>query len=229
VTAAWTLDRVPRRSDPPGPFVYNAVVPVSLLPYSLVIFDLDGVLVDSFQCWWRLLNGTLEAHGKHPLTQEEFSACWGQDVEADRRRFFPDWSVERLIGHYTREFPRYAEWIQPMEGAQETLAGLERAGKRIAVASNSPMAMVERLLELASLRAHVSWAAGVDLVAKGKPEPDLIEHVLREAGVAREEACYVGDSEFDARAARAARVHFIGYRREGDVRIESLRELVGGA
>jgi HAD superfamily hydrolase (TIGR01509 family) len=134
--------------------------------------------------------------------------------------------VERLIEHYTREFPRYAEWIRPMDGAKETLQRLEHAGKRIAVASNSPMAMVERLLELSSLRAHVNWAAGVDLVANGKPEPDLIEHVLAEAGVSREEACFVGDSEFDARAARAAGVRFIGYRREGDHRIESLLELV---
>jgi phosphoglycolate phosphatase len=201
-------------------------VPVSLSPYRLVVFDLDGVLVDSFQCWWRLLNDTLEAHGKRPLTEEEFSVCWGQDVEADRRRFFPDWTVEGLIEHYTREFPRYASWIRPMEGAQETLDRLKRAGKRIAVASNSPMAMVERLLELASLRRHVSWAAGVDLVPNGKPEPDLIEHVLRESGVMREEACFIGDSDFDARAARAADVYFIGYRRAGDARIESLGELV---
>ena len=88
------------------------------------------------------------------------------------------------------------------------------------------MAMVERLLELASLRQHVRWAAGVDLVPNGKPEPDLIEHVLREAGMAREDACFVGDSDFDARAARAADVYFIGYRRPGDARIESLAELI---
>lgn len=201
-------------------------MPLNLRPYRLVAFDLDGVLVDSFECWRRLLNDTLEAHGKRPLTSEEFARCWGQDVEADRRRFFPDWTVERLIEHYTREFPRYADWIRQMPGAKEALERLERSGKRIAVASNSPMAMVERLLELASLRSHVDWAAGVDLVANGKPEPDLIDHVLRESGIAREEACYVGDSEFDARAARAARVRFIGYRREGDERIESLLELV---
>lgn len=210
---------------------YNITMP-SRSPVAearLVAFDLDGVLVDSFDCWWKLLNGTLASRGMAPLTREEFALCWGQDVEADRRRFFPDWSVEHLIEHYTREFPRYAEWIRPMEGAQETLERLARAGKRIAVASNSPMAMVERLLELASLRAHVDWAAGVDLVANGKPEPDLIEHVLREAGMSSREACFVGDSEFDARAARAAGVHFIGYRRPGDTRIESLRELLTAA
>lgn len=202
-------------------------MPVSLAPYRLVAFDLDGVLVDSFECWRQLLNDTLQAHHQQPLSVSEFAACWGQDVEADRRRFFPDWSVEQLIDHYTREFPRYADWIRPMEGARTTLQGLERAGKRIAVASNSPMAMVEQLLQLASLRSHIGVAAGVDRVANGKPAPDLIELVLRESGVPREEACFVGDSEFDARAARAAGVHFIGYRRDGDDRIESLLELNG--
>ena len=201
-------------------------MPTLLEPFRLVPFDHDGVLVDSFDCWWKLLNDTLETHGLAPLSREDFARCWGQDVEADRRRFFPDWTVERLIDHYTREFPRYAQWIQPMPGAKEVLAELERAGKRIAVASNSPMEMVERLLELASLRSHVDWAAGVDLVPNGKPEPDLIDHVLRESGLGREEACYVGDSEFDARAARAAGVYFIGYRRDGDARVESLRALI---
>ncbi|MGE5180131.1 MAG: HAD family hydrolase [Bacteroidota bacterium] len=197
-----------------------------LAPCRLVAFDLDGVLVDSFECWWKLLNATRLSRGRAPLTREEYSLCWGQDVEADRRSFFPDWSVEGLTAHYNREFLQYAEWVRPMEGARETLERLRRSGKRIAVASNSPMEMVERVLELASLRPLVDWAAGADLVANGKPEPDIIEHVLHESGFRPEEACFVGDSEYDAAAARAAGVRFIGYRREGDARVESLLELV---
>jgi len=192
----------------------------------LVAFDLDGVLVDSFDCWWKLLNGTLAAHGRRELTREEFAACWGQDVEADRRRFFPEWTVERLIGHYAREFPRYAEWIRAEPSAVETLRGLKERGMRLAVASNSPTAMVERLLQQNALHGYFDVAAGVDLVANGKPEPDLIEYVLEEAGVRREDACFVGDSDYDARAAAAAGVLFIGYKRPGDRRIESLAELL---
>ena len=192
----------------------------------MIAFDLDGVLVDSFECWWKLLNGTLSAHGRRELTSEEFAACWGQDVEADRRRFFPDWTTEELIGHYTREFPRYAEWIRAEPGAAETLRILKKFGKRLAVASNSPTAMVERLLQQNALRGYFDVAAGVDLVANGKPEPDLIEYVLEEAGVRRDDACFVGDSDYDARAARAAGVLFIGYKRPGDLRIDSLVELV---
>jgi phosphoglycolate phosphatase len=191
----------------------------------LAAFDLDGVLVDSFECWWRLLNATLTLRGQPTLTRDEFDACWGQDVEADRRRFFPDWTVEELIAHYNHEFPRFVEWIREEPGAAEVLAGLKRAGFTVAVASNSPTEMVERLLQLASLRVYVDHAAGVDLVAHGKPEPDLIEHVRLAAGVPREAVCFVGDSEYDARAARAAGVVFVGFRRSGDRRIESLREL----
>ena len=193
---------------------------------ALVAFDLDGVLVDSLECWWKLLNATLTGQGKRPLTREEFAACWGQDVAADRDRFFPEWSVERLIDHYTREFPSYARWIQAEPGAAETLKELKRRGKRVAVASNSPVAMVERLLDQTSLRSYVDWAAGVDLVPNGKPEPDLIQYVLRRSGTEPESACFVGDSEYDARAARAAGVLFVGYKRPGDWRIESLGELL---
>jgi len=50
--------------------------------------------------------------------------------------------------------------------------------------------------------------------------------VLEEAGVRREDACFVGDSDYDARAAAAAGVLFIGYKRPGDRRIESLAELL---
>jgi phosphoglycolate phosphatase len=192
----------------------------------LVAFDLDGVLVDSFECWRMLLNDTLTHRGQRELTRDEFAACWGQDVEADRKRFFPDWAVDRLIAHYNAQFPRFVEWIQEEPGAAEVLAHLKQAGFTIAVASNSPTEMVERLLQRASLRSHVDHAAGVDLVAHGKPEPDLIEYVRRAAGMPREAVCFVGDSEYDARAARAAGVVFVGFRRPGDRRIESLRELL---
>ncbi len=194
-------------------------------------FDLDGVLVDSFECWWRLLNDTLAQHGQRELTREEFAACWGQDVEADRKRFFPDWTVDELIAHYNSQFPRFVEWIREEPGAAEVLAQLKQRELTVAVASNSPIEMVERLLRRASLRSHIDHAAGVDLVAHGKPEPDLIEHVRRAAGVPREAVCFVGDSEYDARAARAAGVSFVGFRRPGDRRIELLSELpdlIGG-
>ena len=194
--------------------------------YAVIAFDLDGVLVNSFDCWWRLLNATLEEQGKAPLSRDAFARTWGQDVEADRRSFFPDWTTAHLIEHYTREFPRFARYVEPEPEAKEVLETLKRAGKRLAVASNAPRSMVETLLDRASLLPLIECAAGVDQVAAGKPAPDLLEHVLRQLGTRREDACFVGDSEYDAGAARAAGLFFVGYRRDGDCRIDSLADLI---
>jgi phosphoglycolate phosphatase len=200
---------------------------VSLVhPFRLVAFDMDGVLVDSFQCWWMLLNDTLASRGAPPLTREEFQSTWGQDVEADRRRFFPDWTPERLMRHYEERFPEYMEHVEVEPDSAAVLDRLRREGKLVAVATNSPVKIAMTLLEEACLADRLDRIAGVDLVEQGKPEPDLLLHIAEELSVPLSEMCYVGDSEFDADAARAAGIHFIGYRREGDARIERLAELV---
>jgi phosphoglycolate phosphatase len=195
-------------------------------PFRLVAFDMDGVLVDSFQCWWMLLNDTLSSRGDRPLTREEFQSTWGQDVEADRRQFFPDWTLERLTRHYEERFPEYMKHVEVDPDSAAVLDRLRREGKLVAVATNSPLKIATILLEEAGLAHRLDRIVGVDLVEQGKPEPDLLLHIAEELSVSLPEMCYVGDSEFDADAARAAGIHFIGYRREGDVRIERLAELV---
>ena len=194
--------------------------------FRLVAFDMDGVLVDSFRCWWMLLNDTLASRGKPPLTREEFQSTWGQDVEADRRRFFPDWSVERLTRYYEERFPDYMKHVEVEPDAAMVLDRLRLRGKSLAVATNSPMGIAVPLMENASLAARFDRIAGVDLVPQGKPQPDLLLHIAKELGVSVESMCYVGDSEFDATAAKSAGAFFIGYRREGNARIERLGDLM---
>ena len=189
---------------------------------------MDGVLVDSYQCWWMLLNDTLASRGDRPLSHEEFHSTWGQDVEADRQRFFRDWSVERLMRYYEERFPEYRKHILIEPDAGNVLDQLRQRGKLLAVATNSPTGIARPLLEGSSLWSRFDRIAGVDQVAQGKPEPDLLLHLARELDVPLDQMCYVGDSEFDAGAAKAAGIFFIGYRRNGDARVERLADLLAG-
>jgi HAD superfamily hydrolase (TIGR01509 family) len=193
---------------------------------SLVIFDLDGVLVDSFEAWRELLNEALKRRRVRPLSREEFAKTWGQDVEADRRQFFPDWTFEELERHYEGEFPKHLARIEPEPGAREVLSELKRRRKKLAIASNSPGPIALRILEHLKLRPLLDTVATVDQVGRGKPEPDLLEYVLDRSGIDAGESCYVGDSRFDEAASRSAGIFFIGYRRPGDHRIERLEDLL---
>jgi phosphoglycolate phosphatase len=203
---------------------------VSLVdPFRAVAFDMDGVLVDSFQSWWLLLNDLLESEGKRKVTREEFREGWGQDQEADRRQFFPEWSVERLTREYAERFPRYRTFVVVELDAVRVLEALRARRKRLAVATNSPSGIATHLLEGAGIDRHFDRIVGVDQVAQvGKPAPDLLDHIGRSLEVTSAEMCYVGDTDYDAEAARAAGVFFIGYRREGDARIERLGDLLNG-
>jgi phosphoglycolate phosphatase len=196
-------------------------------PYPVVAFDMDGVLLDSFRCWWELLNDALAHHGKPRLTREQFELTWGQDVEADRRMFFPEWTAEQIMTHYRSALPRFAALVDVEPEAAATLASLRLQGKKLAVATNSPMAIATSLLEGALLADYFDVIAGVDLVPEGKPAPDLLHLIARETGVSTAEMAYIGDSMFDEGAARAAGAFFIGYLRPGDARIERLGELTG--
>lgn len=194
--------------------------------YKAIIFDLDGVLVDSYECWWHLTQEARVEQGKGPISRAEFDEAWGQGPEDDQKMFFPEWSVLDLTRYYDRNFLRFAKWVKTEPGAKTLLESLKQSGKLTGVASNSTPLIVKTLLQEASLYEYVDSLAGADAHTKGKPAPDMLFRVMRELSVAPDETCYVGDSVFDERAARAAKIHFVGYKRGGDQTIRTLEELL---
>jgi HAD superfamily hydrolase (TIGR01509 family) len=193
--------------------------------YQAILFDLDGVLVDSYDCWFRLVNDLLVEQGKKTLSQREFDRTWGQAPDADREELFPEWSLKELMDRYDQRFPSYTRWSKPEPGSREFLQELRASKKKVAVASNSPTFVVELLLKHAGVRAFVDVTIGVDQVEKGKPEPDMLLKALHNLHLERNEVCYVGDSIFDEQAAGAAGIFFVGYKRTGDISVQNFQDL----
>lgn len=194
--------------------------------FRAVIFDLDGVLVDSYECWRNLINEGLALQGRPPAGREEFHSGWGQGMDADREQFFPAWSIDKVIDFYNKHFAEYAKCVRSENGALAILQSLKAAGFHLAVGSNSPKEVVRLLLSETGLLEFLDYYAGADQVKNAKPAPDLILHILSHLNLAREQACYVGDSNFDERSASAAGVFFVGYKRAGQRRIDHLEEIL---
>lgn len=190
-----------------------------------VLFDLDGVLIDSYRVWFHVLNGVATGQGYPAVSAEQFRATWGQGVEADVRSFFPRHTVPEVERLYDAEYPRHLAHLTVDPEAAPLLAALGSRGLGTAVVTNTPAPLTRRILAHGKLQADV-LVGGTD-VPLPKPAPDMVLRACELLGVGPQEAILVGDSRYDREAARAAGVRFVGFRTEGDERIESLRELRG--
>ena len=191
-----------------------------------VLFDMDGVLVDSKEVWYRCIEQAGLRFRGRAVTREEFFPTFGQGTAADVQVFGFSCTAAELDAFFAAEFVKHldAMWVNPE--AAPLLAELERAGTRRAVVTNTVGVLTEAILAHARLRAFFPVLATADRVPRAKPAPDLVLLACRELGVGVDEAWMVGDSKYDRGAANAAGVYFVGLGLEGDRRIERLAELM---
>ena len=193
-------------------------------PHKAVLFDLDGVLIDSYEVWFRLLNAASLEYRVAPISRETFRACWGQGIQADIKLFFREQRVRELERFYDDHFMDFAQHLTVNPDSRSIFDWLERRGIPSAVITNTPAGLARRILEHAAL-APGALVGGTD-VQEAKPAPDMVLRGCELLGVRPSEAVVVGDSDFDRNAARAAGVPFAGFGIEGDVELERLTDLI---
>jgi len=189
-----------------------------------VLWDLDGVLIDSYEVWFHLLNETSRAFGGIEVSREVMRDGWGQGVEADVRRFFPHKTVAETEAYYHAHFMEHADHLRVDADASRVIDELRRRGFSQALITNTPSPLAREILEKAGLELE-AVVGGTD-VPEAKPAPDIVVEACRRLGASAAEAFVVGDSRYDRDAARGAGVRFVGVRMDGDARIERLGELL---
>lgn len=188
-------------------------------PFALVIFDMDGVLVDSEPISCRITAESLTRAG-YPISAEEvrerFLGISTPDmmrtVEAELARPLPPRFREHLRDTLLAAFERE---LAPMPGIAALLDWLPA---RRCVASSSHPERIRRSLELTGL--YDCFAPDVfssSMVARGKPAPDLFLHAAAVMGTAPARTIVVEDSEAGVRAGRAAGMTVIGFTGGGHV------------
>ena len=204
-------------------------------PPEAVLFDMDGVLVDTFEAWVAVLDECRRRRALAPLGAEGVRACWGQGIKADCETLFPGEDPERLASEYDELFDRHLGLVRAEAGASEAVRAIAAGGVRTAVVTNSPLALTVRIIESLGLADRFDSLAGGDEVRRGKPDPALLFLAIERLGASKDRAVLVGDTRKDLEAARAAGIAMIGYRISGgSARIEALAELppmlgLGGA
>jgi HAD superfamily hydrolase (TIGR01509 family) len=189
-----------------------------------VLWDLDGVLIDSYEVWFHLLNHTAQAYRKAPVTREAFAAGWGQGIEKDVERWFPDRTVAEVEAFYHTHFMDHASHLKIDADAVRVTNELRARGLRQCLISNTPSPLARDILGHAKITLD-DVVGGTD-VPNGKPAPDMVLEACRRLRVTPAESVVIGDSRYDRDAAAAAKVRCVGLRLDADLRIERLADLL---
>ncbi|MBQ8382469.1 MAG: HAD-IA family hydrolase [Clostridia bacterium] len=174
----------------------------------LIVFDMDGTILDTLEDLKNSLNFALEKNGLPPRTLDEVRRFVGNGIGKLIERGVPEGCSDALRAKVQTDFfPHYAahcnDNTRPYNGIPEVIAALRKAGYLTAVVSNKADFAVQDLCKI--------WFDGLFDAAVGereglrrKPAPDSVFEVCRQLNTPVSEAVYVGDSEVDLQTARNA-------------------------
>ena len=182
----------------------------------LYIFDLDGTLLNTIKDISNAVNHALESCGYPHRTAQECLQFVGDGASKLLERSLPigKQTPDRITSlrpffknYYNAHF---ADFTTPYPGIEQTLCALTKRGCQLAVASNKYHAVTQKII--AHFFPNISFAAvlGQREGFPTKPNPAIVEEILRKTGVPKQRCLYVGDSDVDMQTARNAGVRACG-------------------
>jgi HAD superfamily hydrolase (TIGR01509 family) len=177
-----------------------------------VVFDLDGVIIDSEELWDEVREGLARKRGGR----------WSAQAQADMMGMSStEWSryLHEVVGlpdppdEINREvvdlmLARYSERLPLIDGAVDAVKRLA-AHWRLAVASSSNRELIDRVLEVSGLAPSFEATVSSEEVERGKPAPDVYLEATRRLGVEAARSVAIEDSASGIRSAHAADMHVV--------------------
>jgi HAD superfamily hydrolase (TIGR01509 family) len=184
--------------------------------FDAVIFDLDGVLLDSEPIYLRATNSVLAREGRY-LSPEVNAGYIGWRYAEFIRDIIQRLELAHPPEHYAEETRAAAERLfsgplEPPPGAVDLIDRLAAAGVPLAVGSSSSHAWVDRILRGLGVRERFPVIVGGDEVASGKPAPDIFLRCAELLTVEPSRCAVIEDSPPGVLAARRAGMTAIGLR-----------------
>ena len=182
-----------------------------------VIFDMDGVLVDSQPYHFKADIDTMAEYGV--IKDQKFYESFAGTLTADRMRtlkemFGLDVPVEEMTIKRENMILDIMgkEDIKPVSGIPEFLRSIEEKGLTTAVASSSDYKLINLILDRLKIAQYFDSVTSGSDVKRGKPSPDVFLLAAERIGIGPSECLVVEDSENGVKAAKAAGMKALGYK-----------------
>jgi 2-phosphoglycolate phosphatase len=176
---------------------------------TLLLFDLDGTLMDTAPDMGAALNELRAEHKLDPFTQDRIRPHVSHGVPALLKLGF---GLEPQDTRYAEMRARYlaiyqaglAKETRLFHGIEPLLETLGKTGYTWGIVTNKPGWLTEPLLDAFKLRTRAACVVSGDTTPRRKPFPDPLLHACKLCGVAPEDSVYIGDAQRDVEAAHAA-------------------------
>lgn len=178
-------------------------------PMPLIVFDLDGTLIDSRRDLADAANALILEHGGTPLPVEDITAMIGEGAALLVRRALraaghgaadAEVALKRFLELYDERLLVHTRLYEGTREALETLA----ARAPLAILTNKPQRPTERILDGLGIARFFRWVVGGDTPLPRKPDPAGLVSLVAAAAATAAATIMVGDSVIDLRTARAA-------------------------
>jgi HAD superfamily hydrolase (TIGR01509 family) len=184
--------------------------------FDAVIFDMDGVLIDSEPLHFEVLNTILRRDG-HGLSPADNEAFIGATSQATFRTLIQRWSLKRTVDDYIALYDEellrvLAAPRSPQPGVVRLIRHLRMQGRRIAVASSSRRLWIDATLRSLGLSDAFDAIVSGDDVTHGKPDPEIYLLAAEQMDTPPERCLAIEDSPNGVRSARRAGMAVIGVR-----------------
>ncbi len=186
----------------------------------LVIFDLDGTLIDSRLDLVHSVNAALRHIGRASLPDEVIASYVGDGAPILIQRALGDEAVDEAVVRKGLQFflsyyrEHKLDHTTVYGGVREALAAVQRASngnpRKMAVLSNKPVVPSRAIVDALGLGSFFAQVYGGNSFATKKPDPEGARQLLEEYGVSPEEAAIVGDSHVDVETGRNAGMWTVG-------------------
>lgn len=181
----------------------------------LIIFDLDGTLIDSKLDLAHAVNAMRAHMGLGPLDHELIYSYVGNGAPVLVRRALgpemPQEDVDRGLEFFLAYYRDHMlDYTTLYPGVRETLEKLDNEERRLAVLTNKPVRISAAILDGLGVGGHFFRVYGGNSFPEKKPHPMGVEALLRESGARKDRTLMVGDSAVDIRTARNAGIPCCG-------------------
>ncbi len=175
-------------------------------PYSLLIFDWDGTLMDSAAHITQCMRNAIALVGAEHRTDAEIRHIIGLGLDEAIQHLYPEQPLSRsrdIADEYRQEFlVRTKHGSALFSGARETLHTLAAQGYTLAVATGKSRRGLDKVLDETGLRDLFPITRCAD-ETRSKPHPQMLDEILTDCDAAKHDALMIGDSVYDLQMAQA--------------------------